>query len=291
MACGSSPQTLALASRDGTCLHASLFESARPAAGLLLVHGLQSHAGWFEASGTPAQLAASGITCLAYDRRGSGRSGGRRGHVSSPDDFLADLTTAAAALRGMLERAGVARAPLHVLANCFGTRIVLPWLAQHREAFRSVILTAPGTHMTRRASYDLWQRVSILLSSAERYFPTPLRDHDFVRSGVWLDWIRADTLALRRVTAGFLRSVHALTRRESAALARLRLPLLVVLGRRDLLVDNEAIRQHLVAPYRGPVAVVEYDTDHYVDFTHARPALGRKLEEWMLMTAPGLVQQ
>lgn len=286
MACGSGLRTLQLASEDGTQLHGSLFEAAEPTAGLLLVHGLQSHAGWFEASGTPAQLAASGVTCVAFDRRGSGRSGGRRGHVSSPAEFLADLAAAAAALRATLERAGAAGAPLHVLANCFGTRIVLPWLAQHRGVFRSVILTAPGTHMRRRASYGLWQRVSILLSPAERYFPTPLRDDDFVRSGAWLEWIRADALALRRVTAGFLRSVAALTRPTRAAIAQLRLPLLVVLGCRDLLVDNQAIREHLVGPYQGPTEVVEYDADHYVDFTNARHALGRKLEEWIHVTAP-----
>jgi alpha-beta hydrolase superfamily lysophospholipase len=271
-------QVRALTGVDGTRLHASLFPAQRPRAGLLLVHGLQSHAGWFEASDTARELADAGISCLAYDRRGSGRSDGAPGHADSAGDFLVDLEAGVAALRREL-RPG---APVHVLANCFGARAVLPYAAEHPAAFRSLILTAPATHMSRRASYGFSQKLRILLASSHHYFPTPLRDVDFVSAGPWLDWIRRDERSLRYVTAGFLRSANRLTRRMQAVLPGLRVPLLVVLSRRDALVDNEAIREHFFEPYAGPKELVEYDTDHYVDFTSARPALERSLEEWVL---------
>ena len=104
---GSAPiaRALALTSADGTRLHASFFPARRPRAGLLLVHGLQSHAGWFEASGTARELADAGISCLAYDRRGSGRSAGMTGHADSADDFPMDLDAGVAALRRELRRA------------------------------------------------------------------------------------------------------------------------------------------------------------------------------------------
>jgi pimeloyl-ACP methyl ester carboxylesterase len=172
--------------------------------------------------------------------------------------------------------------PMHVLANCFGARAVLPYAAEHPEAFRSLILTAPATHMSRQASYGLWQKLSILLAASHRYVPTPLRDQDFVSAGPWLDWIRLDARSLLYVTAGFLRSANRLTRRMQAAIPRLRIPLLVVLSRRDVLVDNEAIRERFFAPYAGPKQLVEYDTDHYVDFTSVRPDLESRLEEWVL---------
>src|SRR5688500_11630971 len=94
---------LPLVSADGTRLHASCFPPRRPRAGLLLVHGLQSHARWFEVSPTAAHLADAGVTCLAYDRRGSGRSGGKSGHTASADEFGMDLAVAAAALRSALD--------------------------------------------------------------------------------------------------------------------------------------------------------------------------------------------
>lgn len=272
------PRALRLESADGTPLHASLFPAPLPQAGLLLVHGLQSHAGWFEASGTAGGLAAAGITCLAYDRRGSGRSAGPTGHADSADDFLADLAAGEAALRRELAPG----APVHVLANCFGARAVLPHAAEHPDAFRSLVLTAPATHMSRRASYALGRKLEILLSPARRYLPTPLRDEDFVRAGAWLDWIRRDERSLRAVTAGFLRSANRLTRRMQAAIPRLRAPLLVVLSARDVLVDNAAIRERFFEPYSGPKELVEYDSDHYVDFTEARPDFERRLAAWVL---------
>jgi alpha-beta hydrolase superfamily lysophospholipase len=270
-------RSVALTSEDGTHLHASLFSAPRPAAGLILVHGLQSHAGWFEASGTARDLANAGITCLAYDRRGSGRSGGACGHAESAQDFLLDLDAALVALRREL----AAALPVHALANCFGTRALLVYADAHPNAFRSLILTSPATHMRRRASYPWHTRLAIALAPAHTSFPVPLRDEDFVSDGPWLDWIRRDPHALRSVTAGFLRSTVSLERRMSHVLPRLRAPLLLVLSRRDALVDSRAARHTFATRYGGPLRVLEYDTDHYVDFSAARPALVRDIEEWL----------
>jgi alpha-beta hydrolase superfamily lysophospholipase len=273
---------LALVSADHAQLHASLFRAERPTAGLLLVHGLQSHSGWFEASGTAGELADAGISCLSYDRRGSGRSSGPRGHTSSARDFLLDLDAAVTSLRRELDARSGPDAPMHVLANCFGTRIVLPYVAARPKTFRSLILTAPATHMSRRASHRWAQKLAIPFASPRTPFATPLRDEYFVSSAPWLDWIRRDARSLRSTTAGFLRSAGRLSCRARSAVPQLRIPMLVVLGKRDLLVDNAAIRRRFVARYPGPKELVEYDAEHYVDFTSARPGFRRDLEAWLL---------
>jgi alpha-beta hydrolase superfamily lysophospholipase len=279
---GRGARTLELSSADGTRLHALLFEAETPVAGLVMVHGMQSHAGWFEAAGTADQLAAAGITSLAYDRRGSGRSGGERGHTSSPEEMLADLDAARSALRRELEGAGAAEVPLHALANCFGTRIVLPYLDDNEGAFASVTLTAPATHMSPLADYGTGKRLKILAAREDRTFATPLKDEYFVSEGEWLEWIQNDPYSLREVTAAFLKSTNKLTSRMNKAARRLEVPLLVVLGTRDLMVRNDAIREKFVARYPGPVKVVELDSEHYVDFTEHQPTLAREVEEWVL---------
>lgn len=270
-----------LESRDGPALHSSLWRAARPAAGLLIVHGLESHAGWFERSGTPAQLAAAGITVLAYDRRGAGRSGGARGHATSAAEFLDDLEAAHAELARILAAQGAAGVPLHALANCFGTRILLPYAERHPGAFASLVLTAPAAKMSRAADYGPGEKLRILLSPAERRFATPVEDELFVPEGPALDWIRADPLALREVTAGFLRATARLTREMRRAARRLDTPALVVLGKEDAMVDNTAIRSGFVARYRGPIEVLELDAAHYVDFTERQPELAAALVAWI----------
>jgi alpha-beta hydrolase superfamily lysophospholipase len=246
-----------------------------------MVHGMQSHAGWFEVSATAGEIAASGVTVLAYDRRGSGRSGGAPGHVDSADAFLEDLAAAHRALRNEFDTRGSADVALHVFANCFGTRIVLPYLHAHPGSFRSAVLTAPAIRMSRAADYGFGSKVRILFAGREQRFATPLEDDLFVSSGPFLDWIRADSLALRQVTAGFLRSTSQLTRRMQKAARAIDTPMLVVLGRRDAMVINAAIRSDFVARYRGPIEVVELEAEHYVDFTDQQPALSAALIAWL----------
>jgi alpha-beta hydrolase superfamily lysophospholipase len=278
----SSARTMSLRSTDGTPLHASLFAGSRTKAGLLVVHGLQSHAGWLEASDTARELADVGICSLAYDRRGSGRSSGPTGHAESDGDFLMDLAAAHAALECEIGRT----TPIHLLANCFGARAALAYAGEHPEAFASLILTSPATHMSRQASYGLGSKLRIALAPPTKVFATPLRDEYFVREGRWLDWIRRDPLALRSVSAGFLRSAARLTRRMWSAVPRISIPLLVVLARRDAIVDNDAICRSFLPRWRGPHRRIEYDAEHYVDFTDARCAFARDLERWLREPRP-----
>lgn len=278
-------EPVAFASRDGTPLHGLLWRARRPAAGLLVVHGLQSHAGWFEVSGTPDHLAAQGITVFVPDRRGSGCSGGARGHAPSAATLLDDLDAARAELARVLIEQGLADAPIHALANCFGTCILLPYLACHPGIVRSVVLTAPATAMSRAADYGMVAKLRILLADGETRFATPLHDEMFVSSGPFLEWIRVDPLSLREVTAGFLRATAQLTTWMSRAAPSLDVPMLVVLGRRDAMVINERIRTGFVAQYRGPIELLELDAEHYVDFTDRQPELAAAVIDWVRAAA------
>jgi alpha-beta hydrolase superfamily lysophospholipase len=275
------------ASRDGTPLHGLLWRAPVPAAGLLILHGMQSHAGWFEVSGTPDHLAANGVTVFAFDRRGSGHSGGERGHAPSSSAFLDDLDAGRSELTRALAEQCLSNAPLHALANCFGTRILLPYLADHPGAFRSAVLTAPAFAMSRAADYDIRTSLRILLANAQRRFATPLHDELFVSSGPLLEWIRADALSLREVTAGFLRATARLTRRMKRAAKNLELPILVILGEWDAMVVNDRIRRDFVARYRGPIEVLELDGEHYLDFTDRQPELTAAVSDWIRARSAG----
>src|SRR5687767_14534269 len=110
---------------------------AEPAAALLYVHGIQSHAGWLFETG-PA-LAARGVALYALDRRGSGRSGGERGDARSFRDWLDDYAHAA---RHVRERH--ARIPLTILGQSMGGSIVAGLIADGRAPRDAVILCAPA---------------------------------------------------------------------------------------------------------------------------------------------------
>ena len=63
--------------------------AGRPWASVLLVHGLGEHSGRYEHVGD--QMTAAGLDVHAYDHRGNGGSGGRRGHVDRWEQYHDDL--------------------------------------------------------------------------------------------------------------------------------------------------------------------------------------------------------
>ncbi len=73
---------LYLTARDGVLLqgHRWLPEQRNANAALIFLHGIASHGAWF--AETAAFLAEHGIAVYAPDRRGSGLSGGPRGHIA-----------------------------------------------------------------------------------------------------------------------------------------------------------------------------------------------------------------
>ncbi|HYN17981.1 MAG TPA: alpha/beta fold hydrolase, partial [Actinomycetes bacterium] len=70
-----------LTASDGVELHYQRWSSERspPWAVVVFLHGIASHGGWF--AETAADLSEQGVAVYAPDRRGSGRSGGPRGHL------------------------------------------------------------------------------------------------------------------------------------------------------------------------------------------------------------------
>jgi alpha-beta hydrolase superfamily lysophospholipase len=65
--------------------------SGNPKAIILVAHGFGEHVGPFENLGV--KLAESGYCVVMYDQRGFGRSGGKRGHMKSLQQFLVDCLT------------------------------------------------------------------------------------------------------------------------------------------------------------------------------------------------------
>ena len=76
---------------DGVQLHYLRWSTggAEPWAAVLFLHGIASHAGWFAETAT--DLGEQGVAVYAPDRRGSGRSGGRRGHLERYERALDDF--------------------------------------------------------------------------------------------------------------------------------------------------------------------------------------------------------
>ena len=82
---------------DGTSLVFDAYETARPKAAVLFLHGWSDHAGRWASTGR--RLQAAGFAAYLLDLRGHGRSGGPRGHLSRFSQLLGDLQAFRRAVR------------------------------------------------------------------------------------------------------------------------------------------------------------------------------------------------
>lgn len=269
---------ISFAAKDGTMLSGILNTAAQPKALLLVVHGMQSHAEWF-LSGD--ELAKKGITSLALDRRGSGKSGGARGHATSARELMDDVQSGYDALKNTAPSIPV---DLHV--NCFGTRIMFPMIAQNPGMFRSMIVTAPATHMSKAADYSFFQKISISGAWSSRnmtgLFKTPLKDELFVTNPQGLAWVSKDPLALRQVTFGFLSVAKEMTDEMTRVATSLRTPMLMILGSRDKVVVNSDIKSEFYAQYAGPKQILELNSEHALELSDDVANYRKAMEAYLL---------
>jgi alpha-beta hydrolase superfamily lysophospholipase len=112
-----------------------------PWASVLLVHGLGEHSGRYEHVGD--QLTGAGLEVQAYDHRGMGGSGGRRGDVERWSQLHDDL-----AGRLAVVRAGSAGRPVVLYGHSLGGLIVAGYLLTDRPAPDLAVLTSPALDST-----------------------------------------------------------------------------------------------------------------------------------------------
>ena len=108
-----------------------------PWASVLIVHGLGEHSGRYEAVGD--QLTSAGLEVFAYDQRGMGGSGGRRGDVERWSQFLDDLGERLAAVR-----AGAGDRPVVLYGHSLGGLDVAGYLLSDRPDPDLAVLSSPA---------------------------------------------------------------------------------------------------------------------------------------------------
>ena len=112
-----------------------------PWARMLIVHGAGEHSGRYERTG--GLFAEAGIDVTAFDLRGCGGSGGRRGDVERWDDFLDDTASMLEMVR--YDASGsAADTPVILLGHSMGGLICTDEVLSARPAPDLLVLSSPA---------------------------------------------------------------------------------------------------------------------------------------------------
>src|SRR3954465_8366407 len=125
---------------DGYEIHVAVWPAQAALRGLVVVlHGVQSHGGWYHGLGRT--LAGAGYEAHFPDRRGSGANRRDRGHTPSAGRLVRDVAERLGALR---ERD--ATPPIVLAGISWGGKLAVVTAGRHPELIDALALICPGLH-------------------------------------------------------------------------------------------------------------------------------------------------
>ncbi|MSR31673.1 MAG: alpha/beta fold hydrolase [Gemmataceae bacterium] len=224
---------------DGYIHHFQEYSPQGPAKGILVfIHGIQSHAGWYESS--CQWFASQGYRVVFLDRRGSGKNSLHRGDSPSFRTLLADLAAILPWIRK--EQPSL---PLFLCGISWGGKTALGLEIFHPGLVEGFIFLCPGFCPRISPPFCLRLRIALArLFSPGKMFPIPLNDPALFTSDPQAqEFIRTDPHALRQASARFLFDSVRLDFYLRGFLKPTKKPVLLLLAEKDRIIDNEKTKR------------------------------------------------
>ncbi|MCB1207980.1 MAG: alpha/beta fold hydrolase [Verrucomicrobiales bacterium] len=240
---------------------------------LLCLHGIQTHAGWFELLGE--EMATRHTTTYALNRRGSGPNGASRwrGDIDDWHRWIDDIRTAATEIQK--RHPGV---PLYLVGVSWGAKTALGTLiASDAKLFDGSVLIAPALATTKDPNIitrGLQKLVSAVRPASRVDLTKRLTADDYTKCvDTQNEWLNAeDTGLLRSVTQRFLSQSAAQFKETKRNIAKVPVPVLVLFGTGDELVnryDSDQILRPLRQDPPPPFGQAKLTTLLLTKLTHA----------------------
>lgn len=248
----------------------------------VILHGVQSHAGWYHNLGR--RLAEAGIETLFPDRRGSGSNRQDRGHAPSSRRLLADLSEFLEKLK-----TETPSTPLALAGISWGAKLAVLSAAQRPDLVDALALICPGLHP--RVAVPLRERLAIALAflsgrGASTTFPIPLSDPAlFTDQPEGQKFISSDPLGLRVATASLLAASVFIDRAVARSARKVLQPTLLMLSGQDRIVDNARTLQYFERLASSRKTLIEYPEGHHtLEFDPDPDRYALDLAAWLSQT-------
>ena len=260
-----------------------------PRAAVVFLHGIQSHAGWYEHSCT--RLSQSGYEVYFLDRRGSGMNAQDRGDAPGFRRLLDDVAEFLTPLPRDVPRGhSVGRLSVFLAGISWGGKLAVALERRHPGLVDGLVLLCPGIFAKIRP--PVTRRLLILLTRLVRprkRFPIPLNDPElFTENPRWQQFLRDDPLRLHQATARLLLESVRLDGYLRFVPKYVHVPVLLLLAEHDRIVINAKTRAFVerfatpdqqVIEYPGAHHTLEFEPDPDVFINDIKTWLEKHLED------------
>jgi alpha-beta hydrolase superfamily lysophospholipase len=258
-----------------------------PRSRIVFLHGIQSHAGWYEFS--CAQLSRAGHDVYFLDRRGSGLNEQDRGDTPSFRRLLDDIAEFLTALPRTVPRGhSVVRLPVFLAGISWGGKLAAALERRHPGLIDGLVLLCPGIFPKIRPT--LGQRFRIFLARLfmpRRRFNIPLNDPElFTATPRWQDFLRADPLRLHQATARLLIESVRLDAYLRFVPKYVHVPVLLLLAEQDRIIRNDRTRTFIERFVTPDKQIIEYPGAHHtLEFEPDPMMFIKDVEAWLVKHA------
>lgn len=267
-----------LAAADGYTLRYRRHRPAGPPrAAVLFLHGIQSHAGWYD--GSCRFLAARGFDVFFVDRRGSGMNSEDRGFCTGLRQLCDDVIRCVDHVR--MQAPGL---PVFLAAISWGAKLAAATLKRRPRLVDGLVLVTPG--FAAKIGPTLRERLMIgwsFLLWPRRPIRVPLTDPElFTDNETWREFLRQDPRLLRIGSARLLMTSVFLDREVRSAARFVDVPTVTFLAGRDRIIDNEKVRRYVNGFASRDNRIVEYaSAQHTLEFEPDPTPYFHDLADWL----------
>jgi alpha-beta hydrolase superfamily lysophospholipase len=241
-------------SSDGYAWRYRRYPAGSPRGHVVFLHGIQSHAGWYDFSCT--RISQAGFAVSFLDRRGSGLNEQDRGDAPSFRRLLGDIIE-------FLESQTIK--PVCLAGISWGGKLAVALQRYRPGLVDGLALVCPGLFPKVRPT--LRERVGIgwsRLVAPGRQFLIPLNDPElFTASPKWQEFIRSDPLSLHHATARLLIESLRLDVYLRLVPRHVQAPVLLMLAEHDRIIDNARTKSYVESFASADRQVIEYPGAHH----------------------------
>jgi acylglycerol lipase len=253
---------------------------------VVITHGFAEHSGRY--GEVMSELHENGFAPLAFDLRGHGHSEGRRGYISSFQDYVNDLKSA---VNFALERNKAEHVLL--LAHSMGGLIAAHYGVSEPEKVLGMVISSPLFGI--RIQVPRWKKeLGHLMSKYWPSFSMPnqidanLLTHDTSKAEAY----RTDPLIFHHVCARWFEEIAEKTENSSESAKKLKVPFLLQLAEDDHIVSFEKSCEwyaNTVSADRSQRTYPGFYHEIYNETERAKPIgdfISWMQERWPLKKAP-----
>ncbi len=272
------PEIATWTAGDGYPIHVARWPTiGPPRARVVVLHGVQSHGGWYHNLGRT--LAEAGFEAHFPDRRGSGANRLDRGDTPSMARLLDDVAEYLAEWK-----AKIPAAPIALVGISWGGKLAVITAGRRPDLVDALALICPGLHP--RVDVTRGERLRIALAyffQPKKTFSIPLSDPAlFTASHAGQEFIANDPLGLRAATARLLAASRFIDRVVRRIPPKVHQPCLLMLAGQDRIVDNAKTLAYFETLASTRREVINYPEGHHTFEFDADPSrYAHDLIDWI----------